>query len=117
MARGSMTFVCFFFSHTFAALKYVLADCHAGRPVGIALAEERRFLSRMLWCMPCIGPCTIHTLYSTQLSHAGCSLSRQTAPKHNVSISTLDCGGGVLGVILCISFPPNSSFLCPCCLK
>lgn len=36
------------------------------------------------------------------------TLSRKTAPQHNISTSVVDCGDGVLWVTLSISLPPNT---------
>ncbi len=37
------------------------------------------------------------------------TLSRETVRKHDVSTSVLDCRDGVLGVIVSISLPPNTT--------
>ncbi len=40
---------------------------------------------------------------------SSCTLSRETVPKHDVSTSVLDCRDAVLGVIVSISLPQNTT--------
>src|SRR4029434_3299328 len=64
-----------------------------------------------------MGGNEVHAQYSTvhgpihsplDAVESSYTLGRETAPKHNVSTSMLDCGDGVLGVICSILPPPNA---------
>ncbi len=92
----SRTLMCFFLSHSFAALLcFGSLSCWNTHPRPIFNA-----LALMVH-----GP--VHRPFdAVQLS---CPLSRKTPPKHNISISMFDGGDGVLGVMGSIPPPPNTA--------
>ncbi len=102
----SRTLMCFFLSHSFVALAVCFGSLSCWkthpRPIFSVLAEGRRFSSNILRYMA-----PVH--WPLNVVKSSCTLSRETAPKHYVSTSVLDCRDGVLGVILSISLPPNTT--------
>ncbi len=97
--------MCFFLSHSFVALAVCFGSLSCWkthpRPIFSVLTEGRRFSSNIYstWPRPLAPQCGEVVPYT---------LSRETAPKHDVSTSVLDCRDGVLGVIVIISLPPNT---------
>ncbi len=94
--------MCFFLSHSFVALAVCFGSLSCWKthqwPIFSVLAEV------LVQEFTVNGP--IHLPLNVVKS--SCTLSRKTAPKH-VSTSVLDCRDGVLGVIVSISLPPNTT--------
>ena len=82
---------------------YVLGHCHVGRPIhdpfSVLSLREGDWHPKF--------PRYIHPPLDTVKS--SCPLNWETPPKHKVSTSMLHSGDGVLGVVLSISLPPNTS--------
>ena len=96
-----MTIISFLLSDSFVALAVCFwsLSCWKNHPQLIfsVLAEEKRFLLKILtYVAPFVDP--LNSVKSP------CTLCKKTA-KHNVSSSRLDCGTGVLWVILAFFYP------------